>query len=314
VPIRQDTLRERWLAQQRYADTTQQTYRETLHAFQRRFGVYAERVTEAMLIDFLTTDDGGEPTRRAPGTLARQRATLCSFWRWASKSGFVHANPAVDLGDLNLGTGERRPGRWLTKAEALALLAEADDGTDQGSRDAAIIAVALLTGLRRSELAGLRWRDVNMSERRLQVLGKGSKFGTVGLPPEAAAALSRWLGVATGLRGRKPRPDDPCFPSGHPCGGLHRSARLYLFDWERPLSRWGIRAMVARRADDAGLGVVATHDLRRSFAGFLDEEGTSLQGIQAALRHSSPAVTARCYLDRSPRRAIAATATLTLRT
>lgn len=42
VPIRQDTLRTRWLAQQRYAETTKVTYSETLKAFQTRYGVYAE--------------------------------------------------------------------------------------------------------------------------------------------------------------------------------------------------------------------------------------------------------------------------------
>ncbi len=56
MPIRQDTLRERWLAQQRYAPTTKQTYRETLTAFERRFPVYAEHVRPEHLIDFLTTD------------------------------------------------------------------------------------------------------------------------------------------------------------------------------------------------------------------------------------------------------------------
>ena len=49
MPIHQATLRERWLAQQQYAETTRATYRETLTAFSRRFPCYAERVTEAML-------------------------------------------------------------------------------------------------------------------------------------------------------------------------------------------------------------------------------------------------------------------------
>lgn len=79
-----------------------------------------------------------------------------------------------------------------------------------------------------------------------------------------------------------------------------------------PLTTWGVRQIVARRAEEAGLGVVATHDLRRSFAGFLDDDGAHLQDVQAALRHSSPTVTARCYLDPSPRRAIDAVAGLRL--
>lgn len=311
MPIRQDTLRERWLAQNRYAETTARTYRETLGLFQRRFPVHAEKVVEAHLVDFLTTDEDGEPTRRAPSTLKRQRASLRSFWRWAHRHGYVKADPAQNLDMLELGHGQRRAGRWLTPQDAMRLLEECLDGSEQGERDHAIVSTALLTGLRRAELAGLRWRDVDLAQRRLAVRGKGGRFGTVGLPEQAAAALHRWRETAMGLRrGRKPRPDDPVFPTGRPEGGLHRSTRLYAFAWDQHFSKWGIRALVARRAEAAGLGTVSTHDLRRTFAGFLDANGVDLGGIQAALRHSSPDVTNRCYLEPSPNRALRAVADL----
>jgi integrase len=71
-----------------------------------------------------------------------------------------------------------------------------------------------------------------------------------------------------------------------------------------------VRAIIARRADQAGLGNVGAHDMRRTFADLLDTSGVDLKGIQAAMRHASPAVTATCYLDRSPRRAVEATAEL----
>jgi integrase/recombinase XerC len=306
VPIRQDTLRERWLAQNRYAPTTEDTYRSFLDIFQRRFPVYAEKVTEAMLVDYLTTDETGEPTRRAPSTLRRQRATLRSFWRWANRNGYVAHDPSLNLDLVQLGTGERRPGRWLTADDALRLLDACEDGSERGVRDHALVAVALLTGLRRAELAALPWRAVDLTQRRLSVRGKGSKHAVIGLPEQAAAAVHRWRETAISVRGRKPGPNDPVFPTGQCHGGLHGSEMAYDFDWSRALSKWGVRAIIARRADDAGLGAVATHDLRRSFAGFLEERGVDLGGIQAALRHASPDVTQRCYLERSPRRALRA--------
>lgn len=304
--IRQDTLRERWLAQNRYASTTEETYRSFLDIFQRRFPVTAEKVTEAMLVDFLTTDANGQVTQRAPNTLKRQRAVMRSFWSWAQRQGYVAHDPSLNLDQVRLGKGERRPGRWLTQQDALALL-DACAGDDRGTRDHALVAVALLTGLRRAELASLRWRDVDLAQSRISVLGKGGKHAVIGLPQQAAASLRRWRAIVP-----KPRPNHPVFCTGHCSGGLKGSEMVYVFDWSRPLSCWAVRKIVARRAEDAGLGVVATHDLRRSFAGFLEERGVDLGGIQAALRHASPDVTQRCYLERSPRRALRAVADLQL--
>ena len=53
------------------------------------------------------------------------------------------------------------------------------------------------------------------------------------------------------------------FPTGHKQGGLNYSIDDYVFAWNQPLTGWAIRTTVARRAEEAGLGVVAPHDLRR---------------------------------------------------
>jgi integrase/recombinase XerC len=184
-----------------------------------------------------------------------------------------------------------------------------DDPEPHGIRDHALIAVGLLTGLRRAELARLRWGDVDLVQRRLSVQGKGSKFGTVGLPEEAATSLQRWREHVIAAYGRRSWANAPVFPTGGVVG-LHE--RSYVFDWSRPLKPEGLWKIVARRSLEAGLGPLTPHDLRRSFAGFLDERGVDLGGIQAALRHSSPDVTNRCYLERSTRRALRAVADLTL--
>lgn len=313
MPIRQDTLRRRWLDANNYATTTRRTYTETLRDFERRYPRTAERVRHDDLVDYLTTDADGQATQRAPSTLDRQRATLRSFWRWAKRNGYVRVDPSEGLEHLMLGNGERRQGRWLTRGEAQQLLRACEGDGDQGQRDRTLILVALLTGLRRAELVSLAWRALDLGQGRVTVKGKGGKLATIGLPEQARQALKAWRSVVADRQGRKaPSPDQPVFPTGRQYGGLNNSDVGYAFDWGKALSPWGVRAMIARRAETASLGTVATHDLRRSFAGFLDEDGTDLKGIQAALRHSSPDVTARCYLDRSPRRAVEAVAGLRL--
>lgn len=177
MPIRQDNLRRRWLAANNYALSTVKTYSETLMAFERRYPIHAERVRPEHLVDYLTTDGSGDGTRRAPSTLDRQRTVLRVFWRWVKREGYVKLDPSEGLEHLHLGHGERRPGRWLTRDEARQLLDACEQG-DQGQRDRTLMLTALLTGLRRSELVGLIWREVDLGQGRVTVKGKGGKLAT----------------------------------------------------------------------------------------------------------------------------------------
>lgn len=308
-----ENLALRWLAEQQYAETTRTTYMDTVRQLARRFPLPAERVTTEHLIDFLTLDDDGATTARGPATVHRQRTTLRCFFRWAHRRGHVKRDPAAPLDELVLGRGRRRAGRWLTRAEARMLIDAVDVSSVQGHRDRVLLVVALLTGLRRAELSALRWRDVDLRQGRVSVMGKGSKPAVIGLPEQAGAELNDWRVRVASAQGRMPPAGSPVFPTGRTLGGIHGS-RFYRVDWARPLGLGAVHRIVARHAEAAGLGAVGTHDLRRSFAGWLDEDGVDLKGIQAALRHSSPGVTATCYLDASPRRAVEAVRNLRILT
>lgn len=308
--MRLETLALRWLAEQRYAETTHQTYMQTVRLLAQRFPLPAERITAEHLIDFLTLDDKAAPTRLAPATLERHRVTICRMFRWAHRRGLLRRNPAADLDELSLGRGRRRAGRWLTRDQAVLLLDSIDVSETHLHRDHTLILTTLLTGLRRAELAGLRWRDIDLDHRRLHVFGKGSKPAVIGLPDEAHDGLASWRLRAMSEAGRAARADSPVFPTGRMCGGIHGGEPFYRMDWRRPMTVANVRIIVARHAAACGLGTVAPHDLRRTFAGWLDEDGVDLAGIQAALRHSSPGVTVACYLEPSPRRAVEATRSL----
>lgn len=299
----------RWFSEQRYAETTEQTYMATVKSLERRFPLHVGRVTPSHLVDFLTLDADGSRTGRSPSTLGRQRTTLRCMFRWATRNGYVKTDPAADLDMLMLGSGKVRPGRWLTKEQAANLVASIDRTELRDHRDHVLIVTAMLTGLRRAELAALRWRDVDLDNGRIAVIGKGAKPAVIGVPRELSVALTDWRGRGSRESGGRSRPTCPVFPTGRTIGG-GICERWYRMDWADHMCVSNVFQIVARRAEAADLGIVATHDLRRSFAGWLDEASVDLAGIQAALRHSSPGVTVACYLDPSPRRAVDAVRSL----
>ena len=109
------------------------------------------------------------------------------------------------------------------------------------------------------------------------------------------------------------RGPDPVLCASSYIGGLRGSTKEYRFDWTARASTALVRSVLTYRAHQAGLGHVAPHDLRRSFAGFLDDRGADLRTIQTALRHGSPDTTVRHYLIPNPTRALRAVEALQLR-
>jgi site-specific recombinase XerD len=176
--------------------------------------------------------------------------------------------------------GERQPaGRHIGETELSALLqACQSDNSPAGARDAALIALAWSTGLRRSEIAGLRLDDLKNAEgkQRAMVRGKGNKVRVVYLHPGLEAWLKAWLKYRGQLGG-------PLFCPVRKGG--HVAA-------QRGLSNEALAQILARRCLQAGLTEPTTwHDFRRTFAGNLLDSGVDLVTVQKLLGHSSPTTT-----------------------
>lgn len=181
---------------------------------------------------------------------------------WARETGNEHLVPRVAVQGGNV-----RQGRWLSHDEARRLLAACDS-----VRDRALVTLLLLTGMRVSEVVSIRARDCAGDYIRLE--GKGGKLAQIPLPGQAQRALSLWLSEY------KVRGSNLVFA----VGANH------------------VGKILAARAQQAGIGHVACHDLRRTFCGWLDDGGRDLRDVQAAMRHSEPSTTQR-YLNSSPQRA-----------
>jgi len=199
----------------------------------------------------------------------------------------------------------RNPPRWLTKDEAFGTLlgACAEQGLT-GLRDELIIRLGLL-GLRASEIGTLRVGDIHTDDNErshLFWMGKGRKPRRATAGPAFTTSLQRWLTFYSAGLGHSPSADHPLLCPMVFTRWAHRAD----VRWGKPFSNPhnAIWQCVTARAQSAGLGHVAPHDLRRTAAGILhrstDATGKhdfDLLDIQKVLGHSDPATTMRCYLD-----------------
>jgi site-specific recombinase XerD len=178
--------------------------------------------------------------------------------------------------------GERvRPGRAIRAGEIAALMqACAADPAPAGVRDGALIAIATLTGLRRAELVSLNVESFTSTEDsaeegELLVRGKGNKERVAYIYHGAVYALADWLA----LRGYEPGPLFVAINKGGKIQAGHRLSVRALHD------------IFQKRARQAGVEKLTTHDFRRTFAGNLLDAGVDLATTQALLGHASPITT-----------------------
>lgn len=138
---------------------------------------------------------------------------------------------------------ERHPIEFLTEDECAALVAAPNLSTWIGRRDRALLVVAIQTGLRNSEITGLRQEDVEMGTgAHVRCLGKGRKRRCTPLRPDVITVLRGWLSEHRGT------PADPVFPSA-------RGQRLSADAFQRLVSR---HVATARRVS------VSCHEAREA--------------------------------------------------
>jgi integrase len=184
--------------------------------------------------------------------------------------------------------GERpERGRHIEQGELSELMrACMSDSSPAGTRDAAIIALAWATGLRRDEIARIQLADLtNQKDDSLDIgiVGKGGKVRTVYVNDGALAVLLDWLSV----RGNEP---------GAVFCEVNKGGRIVT---NGTVSGEALRKMLDKRSEQAELSKPITwHDFRRTFAGNLWGAGIDGVTIQKLMGHASQNQTAK--YDRRP--------------
>lgn len=218
----------------------------------------------------------------SPNTINRRIASLASFGDWGSGNGVFKSNPAQYVKPVK--SIELAP-RWLNEEQKKRLLKEVENDLREAQeryprlwvlrkRDAVIIHILLLTGLRVDELCSLKLSDLSLSERKGTLLvrhGKGGKQRVVNLHIEARKQLSEWLEVRPQVEG------DGLF-----VGQTGEGIRPRL-----------VQRLVERYAKLAKLEDVTPHSLRHTYARNLLDSGSSLQEVALLMGHSSLDSTAR---------------------
>ena len=209
----------------------------------------------------------------SPTSTARLVACVRGFYRFLRMIGDVAQNPADDLHAPRTLTSLPHS---LAFDEIEALLGAPDTSTARGLRDRALIEVLYATGLRVSELVGLRTADLRLNEGVIRCTGKGSKQRIVPIGDTATRWLERYLADARPVLAK--RRDTPwVFVNAR--GG----ARLSRLGFWKLLKGYGRRAGVRGR--------LSPHVLRHSFATHLLERGADLRAIQAMLGHADLSTT-----------------------
>jgi integrase/recombinase XerD len=163
-------------------------------------------LTVAFVSDFL--DDLERRRKNSARTRNLRLAALHSFFQYVALQEPAHALHCQRILALPPKRYVRQPIAFLTREEITALLAAAPSATWLGRRDQALLLVAVQTGLRVSELRGLRCQDVVLGPgAHVHCHGKGRKQRCTPLRPETTKVLEAWL------RERHGRPEDRLFPS-----------------------------------------------------------------------------------------------------
>ena len=202
------------------------------------------------------------------GVARRTRTTTAAMFAWGVEHGLVKSNPFASI------KLERAPvrERFLSREEAGRLL-DALRGQEASGRvhpafcDA--IRLLLLTGARKTEILGLRWREIDLERRLLVLPPERTKAG--GMNGERRIVLSPpALEIITRRRPEGAEPEAYVFPA------LKGEGHLI-----------GVRRAFARACAEAGLTGLRIHDLRHSFASFAIADGASLFLVSKLLGHAS---------------------------
>jgi integrase/recombinase XerD len=207
-------------------------------------------------------------TKAKSTSIARRLSSLRRFYALQLQQATMRADPTARVRAPKLA---RRLPKNLSEEQVEALLAAPEVDTPLGLRDRAMLETLYATGLRVSELVGLKIAQVSLDMGVVRVLGKGGKERLVPLGEEAIAWIKRYLAT-----------------SRTTLAAQGRSDAIFLTARDGPLTRQAFWALLKRYAVKSGIPAasLSPHVLRHAFATHLLNHGADLRVVQLLLGHA----------------------------
>lgn len=252
---------------------TIRAYRADLEGFRLHIeglnGDYMDRRSIGDYVDMLHRE-------KAPRTVRRKIASLRAFYHYLTFMEEIEENPLVRI-DLAFKLPQRLP-RYIPNHVMKRFYQELYAQKERAStpyqvkcavRDIAVIELLFATGLRISELCGLRQEAVNLYDGEVRIHGKGDKERILQLTEKST------IGALTEY--------ELLFQ-----GEIRKSEYFFLNKYGNPLSDQSVRDMIARLTQTASIPMhITPHMFRHSFATYLVNQDVDIRCIQEMLGHSS---------------------------
>ncbi len=255
--------------------------KNTLAAYRRDLSLYADWLGAKeqhgrKIDDTVETDLNRYFAARHAETKAtsanRRLTVLKRYFRWALRERLMVADPTLKLQSAKQAL---RVPKVMSEPQVEALLAAPSEDTPLGLRDRAMLELIYASGLRVSELVGLKTFHLGLNEGVLRVMGKGNKERLVPFGQVARDAIVRYM-----ADGR------PAILGGQQTDDLFVTAR------GSGMSRVMFWMLVKKYAQLAGIhSPLSPHTLRHAFATHLLNHGADLRAVQMLLGHADISTT-----------------------
>ncbi len=258
--------------------------KNTLEAYRRDLGLLADwlrkstgkalaEAADADLHGFFASRHAAAGVQHRASSDARMLSSLKRFYQYCLRERRVAADPT-----LKLDSPKRVPrfANTLSETDVEALLAAPDVNTPLGLRDRAMLEVLYASGLRVSELVGMKSFEASLDAGLVRVMGKGSKERLVPLGEEAVDWVKRYVADARPGLLKKKSPSDALFVTARGAG-MTRQAFWHL------IKRYGAHVLPGK--------ALSPHVLRHAFATHLINHGADLRVVQMLLGHADISTT-----------------------